>query len=75
MQGYMRPFAEAGLQCLLYFAGAGVGDGEGHRTVHADVQLYGVAATDAAGAEVVWVADIREGGDNFQNLFLYLVGQ
>ena len=48
MQGYMRPFAEAGLQCLLYFAGAGVRGGEGHRTVHADVQLYGVAASDTA---------------------------
>ena len=40
--------AEALSQGLLYLVGAGVSDAEGGASVHADVQLYGVAASDTA---------------------------
>ena len=46
----MSARAEAGFQRLLYLAGAGVGVGEWHLAVHADMQLDGVAAADTAGA-------------------------
>ena len=75
MQGYMRSFSEAGLESLLYLAGAGMSCRERQRSVHADMQLDGVAATDAACAQVVRVSNIGERGDNGEDFLLHLVGQ
>ena len=67
--------AETLPQGLLYLVGAGVGDAEGCVAVHADVQFDGVAAADAACAQVVRVLHIGESVDDGKDFALYLFGQ
>ena len=75
MEGDMSCGAEMGFQGLLNLAGAGMGGAEGEGAVHADVQLDGVAAADATGAQVVWVVHVGERGDDVEYLAFHLVGQ
>ena len=67
--------AELLLQCFLYLVGARVGDMEGKGTVHADVEFNGASATDAASAQVVGIADIGIGVDDFEDGLFFLFGK
>ena len=60
--------AEMGFQGLLNLTCAGVGGAEGEAAVHADVQLNGIAAADAAGAQVVRVVHVGKRGDDVEEL-------
>ena len=60
---------------LLDVVGTGVGLDEGDVAVHADVEFHGVVVADAAGAEVVQVADVGEGIDDLLDVLLHVLGQ
>ena len=64
MDGHVRVRPEALLEGFLDVVGAGMGLDEGDVAVHADVELDGVMVADAAGVEVVRVADVGEAGDD-----------
>ena len=74
VEGYVGGGAEAFFEGLLDLAGALVGCGEWQGAVHANVQLYGVAAADAASAQVVRVVYVGKGTDHGENVFLHIVG-
>ena len=74
VEGDVGAVAEAGFECLFDFAGACVGSGERESAVHADVELDGLAAADAAGAQVVGVVHVGESVDDCEDFFLNLVG-
>ena len=67
--------AELGFQGLLDLVGARVGGTEREEPVHADVQLDGATVADAAGAQMMRVADVGEGGDDVEYLALLLLGE
>ena len=66
--------AEMGFQSLLNLTGAGVGGAEGEAAVHANVQLNGITAADAAGAQVVRVVHVGKRGHDVEYLAFHLVG-
>ena len=75
MEGDDGVGAELGFQGLLNLVGARVGGTEREEPVHADVQLDGATVADAAGAQMMRVADVGEGGDDVEYLALLLLGE